>query len=83
MLTESLDIIEYMNGEQRPGRFFAHVQGDLSLRKTCAFCACLKALFHLMRPIQYKDSLFAFVFSQKVLTLVLLNPGYVLPLKSV
>ena len=29
---ESLDTTECMNGEQRPGRYFAHAQGDLNLR---------------------------------------------------
>ena len=30
-LTESLDITECMNGEQRPGRYFADAQDDLNL----------------------------------------------------
>ena len=31
LLTESLDATECMNGEQRPGGSFAHVQDDLNL----------------------------------------------------
>ena len=31
-LTESLDTTECLNGEQRPGRYFAHAQDDLNLR---------------------------------------------------
>ena len=31
-LTESLDTIEYMNGQQSPGRYIAHAQDDLNLR---------------------------------------------------
>ena len=31
LLTESLDTTECMNGEQRPGWYFAHVQDDLNL----------------------------------------------------
>ena len=34
-LTESLNTTECMNGEQRPGRYFAHVQDDLNLRILC------------------------------------------------
>ena len=36
-LTESLDTTEYMNGEQRTGRYFAHMQYDLNLRILCMF----------------------------------------------
>ena len=32
LLTESLDTTEYMNGEQRPGWYFAHGQDNLTLR---------------------------------------------------
>ena len=31
-LTESLDTIECMNGEQKPGWYLAHAQDDLNLR---------------------------------------------------
>ena len=30
-LTESFDTIEYINGEKRPGKYFAHAQGDPNL----------------------------------------------------
>ena len=31
LLTESLDTIECMNGEQRPKWYFVHIHGDLNL----------------------------------------------------
>ena len=35
--TESLDTTKHMNGEQRPGWYFAHVQDDLNLLILCMF----------------------------------------------
>ena len=40
-LPELLDTTEWTTGEQRPGWYFAHAQGDLNLR----FCVCLIAHF--------------------------------------
>ena len=36
-LTESLDTTECLNGEQRPGQYFAHAQADLNLHILCMF----------------------------------------------
>ena len=36
-LTESLDTTKYMNGEQKPGWYFAHAQVDQNLRILCSF----------------------------------------------
>ena len=46
LLTESYDTTECMNGEQRLGWYFEHVQESRNLH----ICACWKALFHLMWP---------------------------------
>ena len=46
-LTESFDTTDCMNGEQRPGWYFAHAHDDL----ICALCAWLKTRFRLMRAI--------------------------------
>ena len=37
LLTESFYTTKYMNGEQRPGRYFTHDQDDLNLRIFCMF----------------------------------------------
>ena len=44
--TESLDTTECMNGEQRPGWYFAHAEDDLNL-----ILCVLKGTFSLKRPM--------------------------------
>ena len=46
-LKESLDTKECINGEQKPGWDFAHVQDDVNLH----ILRMLKALFRLTQPI--------------------------------
>ena len=56
-LTESLDITECMNGEQRPGSYFAHEQDDLNLcilhmfEGTCSFMWPIFESFRFLHQI--------------------------------
>ena len=55
-LKESLDTTEGMNGEQWPGRYFAHAQDDLNLRILRIFDHCLDVAY-----IVYTSFFFCFV----------------------